>query len=414
MDRKIISTILLAIIALGGMLMLTSCQTQPQNFTLNLITTPLVTDGDTAPYTYTVAWDSTTFETPPEIFSPSLARTSLVLSSAAYQYECALDNLDILGFTHKAKFNYSDSYDENAVGLIIAEKQVADKTVVAVIMRGTYAKEWYSNFDIGHDIATTKVHNGFNNATEFALDKINVYLSNYGVDRDNVKFLITGHSRGAAVANLTAKSLIDKYGKENIYAYTFATPNTTTSDNASSTLYNGIFNFVNPEDFVAAIPPQSWGFKKYGTTIHFPTPDTDENYEEKLSKIAQYYEQYKGRAYVSYGGTDKLNAFLDTATTLAPTVKDYYDTKYDIAGLRLSLHDYMTIVADILNEENMISNGLIMLSVEGSKFEPIQNYILEGIDLTATTNINYEQALLSYSHPTETYLAMLDVYIEYM
>lgn len=395
--------------------MLTSCQAQPQNFTLKLVTTPIMADDDTSAYSYTVSWDKSTFETSPDIFNPSLARTALVLSSAAYQYECTLDNLDILGFTHKAKFNYGDNYDENAVGLIMAEKQVGDKTVVALIMRGTYKKEWYSNFDIGYEIASTKVHNGFNSAAEFTLDKIDMYLSNYGIDRDNTKFLITGHSRGAAVANLVAKMLVDKYGKDNIYAYTFATPNTTTSDNAQSALYSGIFNFVNPEDFIAAIPPASWGFTKYGTTITFPSADTDDNYEEKLSKISQYYEQYKGREYLSYGGIDKLSAFLDTATTLAPTVKDYYDTKYDLAGLKLSLHDYMNIVADMLNEENMIANGLIMLSVEDSKFEPIQNYILSGIDIGAiSTEIDYESALLSYSHPTETYLAMLDVYIEYM
>lgn len=415
MNRKIISVLLSVIIPIGGMLMLTSCETQKQNITLKLITTPLTADGDVTPYTYTIDWDDNDFDTTPSQFNPSIARTALVLSSTAYEYEYALDNLDTLGFEHKAKFNFSDNYDKNAVGLILASRQIADTTLVSVIMRGTYLKEWYSNFDIGQDIISTKTHNGFDTAAQYALDKIDMYLVNYGIDRDNTKFLITGHSRGAAVANLVSKSLIDTYGAENIYAYTFATPNTTTSDNAQNALYSGIFNFVNPEDFIAYIPLESWGFTKYGTTITFPTADSDDNYEEKLSKIAQYYEQYKGRPFVSFGGTDKLNEFLETASTLAPTVKDYYDTKYEISGLELSLHDYMIIVADVLNEEDVISNGLIMLGVGGTKFEPIQNYILSGIDLNSmSTDIDYESALLSYTHPIETYLAMLDVYIEYM
>ncbi len=396
--------------------MLTSCNTQQsQQFTLKFITTPLYENGKVSAHPYTVTWDKETFETKPQEFSPELARTALVMCAGAYSYTYALDNLDTMEFEHKAKFNYGDNYDENAVGLIIASRKIEDTTIVVITLRGTLGKEWYSNFDIGKDIKDTKVHKGFDNARQFALKKLKMFIGNYGIDRDHTKFLVTGHSRGAAVANLLSKSLIDTYGAQNVYAYTFATPNTTIDDEARSVRYSSIFNFVNPEDFIAHIPLEQWGFTKYGTTINFPSLDTDENYLSKEQEVAQIYEQYKGRPFKTFNGTQSQNDFLNTAFELAPTIKDYYDTKYDIAGLKLSLFEYMNVLGAILNEENVISNGMILLGSENSPFEGLTNYITSGMDMENDMfSLDYEDSLIGYAHTAETYLALLEVYITHM
>ncbi|MBQ4128716.1 MAG: hypothetical protein IJD68_02975 [Ruminococcus sp.] len=395
--------------------MLTSCQTQTKSFTVDLITTPLCTNGDTSTYPYTLVLDETEFFTPPQTLSPSLAKASIVLSSSAYKCDSVHKNLEALGFEHKAKFNYSDDYDENAVGIAIASRKIEDTTVVAVVFRGTFAKEWYSNFDIGKSVNVTKVHEGFSKANEFAHKKLDMYMANYAVDKDHCKFLITGHSRGAAVANLFAKDLIDTYSKENVYAYTFATPNTTTNETATSDKYSGIFNFVNPEDFIAYIPLESWGFTKYGTTITFFTAETDPLYEEKLQKVKQKYLEYRKRDFITYNGEEKKNEFLSSANELAPTIKDYYDTKYEIAGLKMSVYEYMTMFAHVLNEENIISNGLIFLGSDDTEFEVLKNYIMLGMDNPdASMSFDYSNSLISYSHPAETYLCFLEVYLEYL
>lgn len=390
--------------------MLTSCQEQTKQFTLNFITTPVCADADVSSFEYSLHWDKDTFTLPPQNFNENLARTALVLSSTAYQSSTALDNLVAMGFEHKAKFNYGDNYEQNAVGMIIASRQIADMTLVAITLRGTYNREWFSNFDIGQDLSHTKVHHGFNSACEFTLKKLNMYLSNYGIDKDNMKILVTGHSRGAAVANLTAKALIDTYGQDNVYAYTFATPNTTIDENANDDKYSGIFNFVNDEDFVCHIPLSAWGFTKYGTTI---TLNLSAN--EHLDEIKNLYMQYRGRELKTYGSTDSLHNFLAHANKLAPTVNDYYNTKYEIAGLSMSLYEYMNMVAEILNEENLISNGLLILSSDNTAFESVRNYILNGIDMNSLNmDLDYNSALLSYSHPAETYLCLLETYIKYM
>lgn len=413
MLKKIISVLLCVILPFGGMIMLTSCQTVQNNYTLQFVTTPLQTDGEIATFPCNINLNEAIFDSTPSRLNKDLSMLSLTLSSAAYSYTYALSNLEVMGFEHLAKFNYADNYNSDAIGTIIASKKLYDTTVIAIIFRGTYEREWYSNFDIGRDVKTTKVHHGFNNASEFALDKLNMYITNYGIDRDHLKFLVTGHSRGAAVANLVSKSLIDTHGPNNVYAYTFATPNTTTDENAGDNRYSGIFNFVNPEDFIAHIPLKDWGFTKYGTTIAFPQNNGSDSYNEKLEKVSAYYKELKGRELKTFGGTQKQDKFISAAYKLAPTVTDYYDTKYEIAGLELSVYEYMTVVANVLNNENIISNGLILLGSQGTVFEPFANYIMSGMETeNENFSMDYDNSMIGYAHTAETYLAWMSVYLE--
>ena len=59
---------------------------------------------------------------------------------------------------------------------------------------------------------------------------IDTYLfDKYGTtmeESSNVKYFVTGHSRGAAVANLVEYKLDPKVGKQNVYGYNFAVPDT--------------------------------------------------------------------------------------------------------------------------------------------------------------------------------------------
>ena len=108
--------------------------------------------------------------------------------------------------------------------------------------------------------------------------KCNGYLALNGITDPII--LVTGHSLGAAIANLLAAklnsetvvyepSLIEETdietdnteetlipGSKNIYAYTFATPNVIdTSVNGEEQLkYNNIFNILNTNDVVPCVP----------------------------------------------------------------------------------------------------------------------------------------------------------------
>lgn len=410
---KRISAIILSVItAFWGTFMLTSCETVTKTYTLNFVTTPMKSGDDTAHIPYDITFDETLFSSSPSEFSPVLAKTACLLSSGAYDSDFTQLNLDALNFTHKAKFNYSDSYDPQAVGMTIAKKEIADTTVLAIVLRGTYQKEWHSNFDIGRDINETNVHEGFLNASRFALEKLKMYMANYMVKENECKFFVTGHSRAGAVANLMSKALIDTYGAENVYSYTFASPNTTTSLNADTPLYSGIFNFVNPDDFICCVPLSNWGFTKYGTTIEFFSNDTDR--EGKIEKVKEKYKVYRKRE-LKTCDKETLSLFLDTAYDIAPTVKDYYDTKYDVLGIQMSMYDYMNMVAQIINEENMISNGLIILGSEGTPFKNIKDFLLIGMDdFSHGAHPDFDNSLISYTHSAETYMCYLEVYTEDM
>lgn len=152
---------------------------------------------------------------------------------------------------------------------------------VYVILRGTTDEEWQGNMDItGEDYKDVRQHQSFLKGSEYLRKEINQYFKlKYEFYRNlNVNLHITGHSRGAAVANLYAKNVsdnrelgtIDKNLFANkVVAYTFATPNVEKFHSAM-TNYNNIFNFCFYEDFVPTIPltmpTDGWDYWKYGYT----------------------------------------------------------------------------------------------------------------------------------------------------
>lgn len=185
----------------------------------------------------------------------SLALLSAGAASAVY------DKDDIKAFLQKCGFtNKRDSVtDENSDNLSFnfGKKKIGKKTVVAVILQGTSTKqEWKSNLNLGFDdnMQTESIHKGFN-ATEKAVHKkLDTFLKTNKLKKGSVMFWVTGHSRGAAVGNIMAKRLSDKYGNSNVYAYTFASPKIAKVSAKSARKYTNIFNYVNPDDIVTNIP----------------------------------------------------------------------------------------------------------------------------------------------------------------
>ncbi len=87
--------------------------------------------------------------------------------------------------------------------------------------------------------------------------------------------LITGHSLGAAIANLTANYLTQELGADNVYAYTFATPNTVNKANEEVPIkHDNIFNILNNNDAVPHFPMNlivnEW--ERHGQDFHITMP----------------------------------------------------------------------------------------------------------------------------------------------
>lgn len=160
--------------------------------------------------------------------------------------------------------------------------KTTDVIVLAVRGTGSSNGEWSSNFDVGADTNSyaniegmnnrshpywknLNNHKGFDVTANRIKEIVDKYLSEHVDQSSNIdrKILITGHSRGGAIANILGAEFEDDPNYTS-FTYTFAAPNTTTSSNASS--YSSIFNIVNSDDMIPQLPLSSWRFTKYGTT----------------------------------------------------------------------------------------------------------------------------------------------------
>lgn len=188
--------------------------------------------------------------------------------------------------------NYTISNSDNHVSqMYVGRREVTyngtTKNIVCVIIRGTNGtlKEWSSNFDLGStatthsEWTTSSNHKGFDITANRLNQYLNSYLSTYCYGKTNVLW-ITGHSRGAALANVLAAKQID--ANKTVFAYTFASPNTTTSSSATANKYKCIFNLINTDDFVTYLPMSQWGFSRYGVT---KTASIDVSYEGEWQNL---------------------------------------------------------------------------------------------------------------------------------
>lgn len=188
--------------------------------------------------------------------------------------------------------------------------------VIVVSVRGTNGTnaEWSSNFDVGAD--TTQYydamgynhpdwknksnHKGFDVAANRVYDKLTEYINTYVDSSAQKSILITGHSRGAAIANILGQ-MYEDCSSYRTYVYTFATPNSTTSTSASN--YKTIFNIVNEDDIIPYLPLSEWGFKNYGVTKSI---SVNRNYENKwLNAEEGTWEWLIGVDYNDDGGTNR-------------------------------------------------------------------------------------------------------------
>ena len=231
-------------------------------------------------------------------YNKQIATTSALLSTIAYDMSY-LDNVGTTNATHieavqhwftyhgfigydrcdldyMALTNTQGYQDQHVSEMFYAYKTVTyngkTKNLLCVVVRGTNETldEWQSNFDVGStaDYGSTsgwrnaENHMGFDITANRLNDRLNAFMSRKGFDSSNTIIWITGHSRGAALANIMAAEQID--AGYDVFAYCFATPGTTTSDDASATKYNSIFNIINEDDLVPQLPMSAWEFKRYG------------------------------------------------------------------------------------------------------------------------------------------------------
>lgn len=277
--------------------------------------------GKDKDYSAQYYYDDNYFKNSSYEYNQQLATMSLCLDLSAWgsknesdytrkmkNAEALLDELGFVGFDH----NYTDFSEDgvsgkptkDSVGVVAANKPVCfdgkEYTLIAVAIRGgEYEREWASNFKIGKN----GDHQGFSEARNIVTLFLENYIKEQRINGD-IKLWITGYSRAAATANLTAGAIDD--GKINLsgchlelkdmFAYTFETPAGTINPEAKNGKYNNIFNIINRNDPVPQVAPNEWNFTRYGSDKYLPTSATDgaDVYQAKASAMLARYQAMEG------------------------------------------------------------------------------------------------------------------------
>lgn len=220
-------------------------------------------DGLEQSYTY----KSSYFDHDPIDVNLNLAKFAFVFSHYSHSQESLIDIYTKTGFSYNLELseNYDDNVDPDGISFGIGTRIFNNKKYVIITIRSSkYGAEWGNNFYVynkehpeipnhyGFDAAATKVFNSTKN-----------YINKYNLG--DAKFLLTGFSRGAAIATLTATKIIDSsiINNSNLYTYSFESPECLDSGH-NKTEYLQIKNFYFENSFVSNIIPRIFNFTRPG------------------------------------------------------------------------------------------------------------------------------------------------------
>ncbi len=294
--------------------------------------------------TTSVNWDDAWFNTSSYTYNHSLATTAAVLSASAYANGYVKEALrDKLGFDafdaveyHPSGNDYKGNYDQ--VGYSIETRMTANGVpIVAVVVRGTPGNgEWLSNLNVADTRkgSSKETHEGFERAAGEVLDAFTSYVKENNIDLGKARVLITGHSRGASVANILGAQLDEGKGNVNgaltpsrVYDFTFESPTTTLSNSRGNWVYDNIFNILNPEDVITRVPLCEWGYGRYGEDLVLPSRSNtnDVVYKQLLSSMNEYFKQFSGETFRGYtAGTLTATTMTSDMMSIAPTTWAFY------------------------------------------------------------------------------------------
>lgn len=182
-----------------------------------------------------------------------------------------------LGYTTIHSYNYGDENGLFSPAATFGHRLAIDKNGNAqhyfvIVVRGTDFNSW----DVATDLSA--FYDTFHTASTLKVAQFRKFVNedcglDLGAIRNISKFFITGHSLGGAVANIFAHNWNNDmigYKKENIFAYTFASPMTAKTVTALIGDEN-IYNLINDKggDPVPWLPP-FWKLLPLSSLV-FPT-----------------------------------------------------------------------------------------------------------------------------------------------
>ncbi len=304
-------------------------------------------------------------------------------------------------FSMPRKYNFYDNVTEDNAGVIFAKKSVIynnePRTLTIVIISGTLDVQWKGDMDVSSNEGLSgdpEEHSSFTKAKNDIREKLGEYLQ----DGANSLLLITGFSRGAGVANLLANELTENKlsGKiSDVFAYTFATPNTT-NNNIIESFKTNIFNFCFNDDFVTK-SLSSWGWDKYGFLFTAVAQDLYQNNDG-------FKEEMNANIYGRKPGFDKnrTSGVMEYIGSKWKSLESYYNDHYD-SDMK-SLYNFMRDVVAPAAMETDIKTIEDYYKKISSPFRNIAAYFAEGMDKGIP---GFAGTFIKDTHNMDTYYSAL-------
>ena len=316
------------------------------------------------------------------------------------------------------------------VNYFIASKDIMvngkTETLVFASFIGSYKKQWNSNFDpwglkrenfYADGSQKDSVHIGFADARDFAYGKLTEYFDKYEIKRDGTRLLLSGHSRGAATANLLGKKIAEGslfVEDDNLYVYTFATPNVAIPEiQNTSGRYPQIFNIVNPEDFVTKVMLTNWGYSRYGTTYVLPSKTNSDDYKSKyLNPMKVYVEKFKeGDTYKPYlNGEKTVNDLITKVYSYISSPSVYYYNCFPLLLGDMTPFDFFqnALCPFVNGSGDMLSAGALMLSgLKADPYKSVAEFFLVNQGAGSFTGDVLLDEYFAESHEMQTYAAYM-------
>ena len=237
---------------------------------------------------YKLSYNSSLFDCNPNKYNQNMALYSAYLANIIESGDKPAikdrikNNLLLMGFSHIKYSGYSSSTISNGQmeEYVCATKKVVNnnnvETIVVYAIQGSDAMgsaspnilaDWLGNFAVGIQAdVLNKYHANFTTCINNNYNAFNSYITSQGINISDpgVRVIVTGHSRGAAIANGVSAKLGDTSLNGRLYSYTFAAPNHLSSKAASEKNCDFIYNVINKYDAVPYVPTN---YYKYGNTL---------------------------------------------------------------------------------------------------------------------------------------------------
>jgi len=219
-------------------------------------------------------------------------------------------------------------------------------------------------------------------------------------------------------AHLTADK---KYAQpQDIYTYTFATPNVST---IADTNMKNIYNFCNASDFITKLPmngreydpdEKEWTYNKNGTTVVFD--NTDIKQTGLTADMEEEFRTVTGRNFITIK-KDAVQTAVMSLKLLLPTVMDYYTKPLGIGSIQLSAYEFFisglaasqTLGAAAEQGMMLIADGLFKGDISDIAKFIVFNSVGETVK-NKDGSITEKGQGIKYNHSCEAYYAWVKAY----